>query len=386
MTSQHMTSTLAPRSDDERLEIIRTLDRLEAVGPAWTALWERAEAPIFRSHAWIKGWWSTIADRSQRELMVVLAWRGEVLEAVLPLATQKRRGMRMLEWAAKDYADYCDALLIPGASTAILHRMWNFLSAEGGFDVVLLNRLLPDAAARTLLEPAGRGGVLLRENHRTEVSLRVTGTFTTGEAWFEAHSKKVRQNYKRGVKVLSEDAKLEFRVLPQGEPVGPALTRLAELKRMWLLRNGIEAPLFDEGSPTLTALVQALADAGQLRVFVLERDGVIIAISINFVQGATMHAFLTSYDPAVEKGSPGMVLMVDYIKWSIDQGLGTIDFLCGDEGFKSRFATTTVTLESLAGSRGLTGAAAMLADRVAVKVRKWRSNRQPATEPEPAVA
>lgn len=378
--------TSASGSSDERFEIVRTLDRLAAVGPAWMELWLRSEAPIFRSHAWVMGWWSTIPDRDQRELLIVLAWRGEMLEAVLPLATSRRRGMRMLEWAAKDYADYCDALLAQDASPAILHRMWRFLSVEGSFDIVLLNRLLPDAATRALLKPAGRGEVLLRENHRTEVSLRVTGPFATGEAWFEAHAKKVRQNYKRGVKVLSEDARLEFRVLPQGEPVGPALMRLAELKRMWLLRNGIEAPLFDEGSPTLATLVQALDDAGQLRIFVLERDDVIIAISINFVQGGTMHAFLTSYDPAVEKGSPGMVLMVDYIRWSIDQGLGTIDFLCGDEGFKSRFATVTVTLESLAGSRTLIGAGAMLADRLAVKIRKWRGRNQPASVPEPAAA
>lgn len=364
-----MTGELAPRGNDERMEIVRSLDRLEAVGPAWRELWQRIDAPIFQSHAWVTAWWSTITDRDRRQLLIVLAWRGETLEAVLPLATSRRRGMRMLEWAAKDCTDYCDALVNRGTNVAVLRRMWKALSAEGGFDVVHLNRLLPQAAAWSLLERI-RGGVALSPNHRSEHSLRVVGPWTSGEAWFDAHAKKVRQNYKRGVKFLGEGADLAFRLLPADAPLEPILDRLGELKRLWLARNGIEAPLFDEGSPTLRALVKALADAGQLRIFVLERDGVVVAISVNFVQAGTMMAFLTTYDPAVERGSPGMVLMVDYIRWAFDNGLTMVDFLCGAEEFKSRFATSTVTLESLAGSRTVVGGAAMLADRLVHQFRK----------------
>lgn len=367
-----MTGELAPRANDERMEIVRTLERLEAIGPAWRELWHRIDGSIFQSHAWVTAWWSTIADRDQRRLLIVLAWRGETLEAVLPLATSQRRGMRMLEWAAKDCTDYCDALVNRGTNVAVLRRMWKALSGAGGFDVVHLNRLLPQAAAWSLLERI-RGGVVLSPNHRSEHSLRVVGPWADGDAWFDAHSKKVRQNYKRGVKFLGEGAELAFRLLPAEAPLEPILDRLGALKRLWLARNGIEAPLFDEGSPTLRALVQALADAGRLRVFVLERDGIIVAISVNFVQGNAMMAFLTTYDPAVERGSPGMVLMVDYIRWAFDNGLTMVDFLCGAEDFKSRFATSTVTLESMAGSRTVMGGAAMLADRLVHRVRKLRS-------------
>lgn len=375
-----MTSGVVQDTTTPRFEIVRDLTRLEAIGPAWQALWHASGAPIFQNHAWVTGWWRTIADRDQRQLLIVLAWNGDALEAILPFATRKRRGMRMLEWAAKDCSDYCDALIAPGTDVAILNRMWAFLSEAGGFDVAHINRLLPGAAAWVL--KASAGGVSLRDNHRIEQSLRVVGPFANGEAWFDSHSKKVRQNYKRGVKYLSEDARFEFRLLPTDTPIGPVLERLGELKRLWLARNGIDAPLFDQGSGTLPALVKTLADAGQLRVFVLERDGVIVAISVNFVQDGTMMAFLTSYDPAVERGSPGMVLMVDYIKWAFDTGLTTVDFLCGAEDFKSRFATETVTLKSIAGARSLIGRAAMLADALAQAI---RSRRARAAAPEPTV-
>lgn len=373
--------TAVSNRDEERLEIVRDLERLTALGPAWADLWRESGALIFQSHAWVHAWWSHVPDRDRRALLIVLAWRGDRLEAVLPLATNRKRSLRLLEWAAKDYTDYCDAVLRPGVPPVLLERMWGHISAEGGFDLVHLGRLLPTATVRSILNNRNHG-VLLRPNHRSEQSLRVAGTWADGDAWFEAQSKKTRQNYRRGQKFIGDNASLRSRLLPPDEPKGPALHRLAELKRLWLVRSGIEAPLFDEGSPTLAALVQALADNGQLRVFVLEREGVVVAISINFMQNATMMAFLTTYDPEFERGSPGMVLMIDYIKWSFDNGVKTVDFLCGAEDFKSRFSTNSVLLDSVAGARTLPGRAALMADRLVHWLKTWRVRRpaQPLVE------
>lgn len=353
-----------PRPD--HFEIVETSERLGEIAAEWNALWRRADARIFQSHDWVAGWWNNRPDGDRHQLRLALAWRENELVAVLPLAVSRRAGLRLLEWAAREHTDYCDALVAPGEPEGLLGALWAHVCTAGGFDLVLLSRILPGAHARSLLHHV-KGGVKLSLNRRSEQSLRVTGPFTTGGDWFEAQSKKTRQNYRRGVKFLGDDAALRFRLLPPETDLAPVLRRLAELKRLWLTRNGIDAPLFDEGATTLAALVRALADRGQLRIFTLERDGEIAAISVNFVQNGVMMAFVTTYDPAVERGSPGMVLMVDYIKWAIDEGFGTIDFLCGAEGFKSRFASEAVTLESLAGARSPLGMIAMITD----EARHW---------------
>ena len=106
-----------------------------------------------------------------------------------------------------------------------------------------------------------------------------------------------------------------------------------------------------------------LRELGVLRLFVLECDEAIVAVSINLIQRNRMMAFVTTYDPDFERASPGMLLMCDYIRWSIDHGLEEVDFLCGGEDFKRRFATRSLILSSRAGARTPLGHLALAADR-----------------------
>lgn len=365
----------AANLDSDRLEIVRSLERLHEVGPVWEALWMEADALVFQGHAWIAAWWGAVPDRDRRELFVVLAWRGDTLQAVLPLATCRWYGVRVLEWAAKDYTDYCDGLLRPGVDRDLLRRMWDHAVASGGFDAAYLTHVLPTAAA-TVFTDRGLGSAGgLRPYHRQASSLRVVGPFASSQTWFDSHSGNARRNYRRSLKALGENAKVRFRLLPPDEPIGPALQRCAELKRAWCERNGLVAPLFDEDSPMFAALVGVLADKKLLRIFTLERDGVIVAMTVNFMQHDIMMAYVTTYDAAFERASPGTILLFDYIRWSIDHGATTIDFLCGDEDYKHRFANQRVTLKSFAAGRSLLGNAALSADRAVHRVKRLRDRR-----------
>ncbi|MCV3208649.1 GNAT family N-acetyltransferase [Mesorhizobium sp. YC-39] len=365
----------------ERLEIIRSADRLAAIEAEWMHLWHRTDGLIFQSHAWVSAWWSTVADRDQRALRIGLVWNGDRLVAVMPLAIGKRRGLRFLEWAASSYTDYGDMLVAPECSLSALQDLWAQLCDAGGFDLAFLNRLLPDAAARKIFAVGASSGIRLRPNHREEVSYRVAGHWKSGAAWLEDQSKKTRQNYRRGIKALEdikaleETGEVKFRLLAPDEPLQPILDRLSVLKRRWLTEHSRESQLFEEGTPVLAALVDVLARAGVLRIFVLECNGVMIAVSINFIQRQVMMAFVTTYDPDYSRASPGIILIMDYIRWSIDHGLGMVDFLCGAESFKNKFATQAVTLQSVLGPRTAQGTLASVADGIRQRIRHARQRR-----------
>ncbi|PDQ21808.1 GNAT family N-acetyltransferase [Mesorhizobium sanjuanii] len=360
----------------ERLEIVRSADRLAAVEAQWMQLWHRTDGLIFQSHAWVSAWWSTVADRDQRALRIGLVWNGDRLVAVIPLAIGKRKGLRFLEWAASSYTDYGDILVAPECSLSALQDLWAQLCDAGGFDLAFLNRLLPDAAVRKIFAAGGASsGIRLRPNHREEVSYRVGGPWKSGAAWFEDQSKKTRQNYRRGIKTLEETGKVKFRLLAPDEPLQPVLDRLSVLKRRWLVQHSRESQLYEEGTPVLAALVDVLARAGVLRIFVLECDGVMVAVSINFIQRQVMMAFVTTFDPDFSRASPGIILIMDYIQWSIDHGLGMVDFLCGAEAFKNKFATQAVTLQSVLGTRTAQGTLASVADGIRERIRHARQRK-----------
>lgn len=354
------------------IETITSYQEFAALAPAWDALWQRADGLVFQSHAWIDAWWRTATRREERDLAIGLVWNGAELEAVLPFATIRRRGVTVLEWAAKEHSDYGDALLAPDRNRDAVSALWWEIAATGRFDMLYLNRLLPDAAIRSIIAQDITAGTL-RPNHRSEISYRVAGPWQRGGDWFEAQSKKTRQNYRRGRKFMEESGELRFRLMEPDEALEPVLDRVAALKRKWLARHGRASDLFDEGAPALAALVDVMRRLGILHVFVLELAGTVVAVSINVVQRRRMMAFITTYDPEFERASPGMVLMMDYIQWSIDQGLEMVDFMCGGEDFKRRFATESETLDSVTGARTLMGRLAVLADNAGHALRNWRA-------------
>ncbi|HTO27991.1 MAG TPA: GNAT family N-acetyltransferase, partial [Devosia sp.] len=272
----------------DRLEVVTDGVRLAEIGAAWDDLWTRSDGLIFQSHAWISAWWQTLPDREHRHLRIGLVWNGDRLDAVMPLCVHRRRGLRFLEWAANSYSDYEDILASSDCPPETLQRLWKALTALGGFDIALLNRLRPGALARELsgsgVQPA------LVPNHRSEVSHRVTGAWSSGAAWFASQSKKARQNYRRKQSAIAEFGKPQFRLLGPDEPLRPVLARLSALKRQWLDARGRTSTLFEEGEAALSALVEAMARAGVLRLFVLEVDGLIVSISINFEQQGTLMA------------------------------------------------------------------------------------------------
>lgn len=357
----------------ERLEVVSSADRLAAVESAWMELWQRTGGLIFQSHGWISAWWGTVRDRDQRSLRIGLIWNGDRLVAVIPLAIGRRKGLRFLEWAATSYTDYGDILVAPECSQSALDQLWARIWSKGGFDIAFINRLLPDAAAQRVFKPGVSGGIKLRRDHREEVSYRVAGQWSNGAEWLATHPKKTRQNYRRGLKMLEEAGEVKFRLLAPDEPLAPILERLSVLKRRWLEQHARESDLFQEGEAVLAALVDVLARAGVLRIFVIECNGAMVAVSINIVQNDVMMAFVTTYDPEFSRASPGMVLIVDYIQWSIDHGLRMVDFLCGGYAFKSRFATEGVTLQSVLGARTPQGKLASFADRVRQKIKSRRA-------------
>ncbi|MDJ0390004.1 GNAT family N-acetyltransferase [Roseomonas sp. E05] len=357
-----------------RIELINAWPRCAAVALAWQDLERRADADLFRSHAWIAAWWRA-GPKPDFSLRIATAWRGEALVGVLPLVLRRHQGVRVLEWAAKDCTDYCDVLLAPDVeATAVLGRMWKAVRQEGGYDMAYLSHVLPHSAAAAL---AGHpGGIEMRPGRRQAAATGVTlAGYASPHAFFQSLGKKGRNNHLRGLRILEEAGPVSFR-LAEAEETRALVQKLFAMKQA-LLNPGEAATILSDDGTLLNAMVQAAAERGILRLFVLEAGGRLAAGLICFAEGTRLAAYLTTYDVAFARASPGSVILVEAVQWAIANNFGTVDFLCGDEAYKRRLADCTQSLGSLVAARTPLGLAALLADRfspLAVQIRNLRKN------------
>jgi CelD/BcsL family acetyltransferase involved in cellulose biosynthesis len=354
-----------------RTETITDAGRFAAIRPAWQQLWESAGGYIFQSHDWIAAWHSAISERRDIKLQVAVAWDGDQLRGVWPCSIQRRSGLRVLTWAAQLFSDYCDCLVDPGdEGDGIVALLWDTIVRYGGFDLISLQQLRPDARCRLYLDQLASEGTRLQYGQRSERCMRIENQWPDGETFFRSLNKKGRNNHTRGKRILGElGGDVSFRSIEPAEVVGGLLDEIIELKQGWLRANDPNSTLLGHDALVLRAILDRALRSGLARIFLLECGGKIAAASVNFVYAGRMEAYFTSYDATFDRASPGTILIVEYSRWSFDRGLRHVDFLRGEEAFKFRMANAETILSSFSGARTLMG-------QVAVSGHRWLSRRR----------
>lgn len=337
-----------------QIEVVTTASRLATLGEAWQRLWQRSKGDIFQAHAWVMA--AIGGPAAPCRLRVSVAWKNGELIAVLPLQIRPRHLLRTLEWIGPEFSDYCDGLAVPEASAVVLSDLWSAVRQLGGFDLIRLSQVRPDARVRRILNapPGPAGGLAMGDKIIPCLGIRNDGG--NGEAWFRTLNKKGRNNFTRGRRILEElGGEVALTIHQSHESIGATLDQVLHLKRNWLLATKPASLFLGEAGNILRSALLAAAETGLLRLFLLTSGGTICAASINFVYPDRLQAYLTAYDPRFERASPGTILIIEYTKWAFDHGLDYVDFLRGDEPFKFRLGNTSVRLNDYAGAQTLLG-------------------------------
>ena len=177
-----------------RTEIVTDAARFFSIKQAWRQLWERSGGFIFQDHDWISGWLSGMQGRRELKLLVALIWDGETLRAAMPCAVHRRSGLRVLTWAAQLFSDYCDCLVDPAHEAAgVMPMLWNGIQRFGGFDLISLQQVRPDAKCRDYLSQLAEKGISLQLGDRSERCMRIENRWSDGEAFFSIAEQKGTQ-------------------------------------------------------------------------------------------------------------------------------------------------------------------------------------------------
>ena len=348
------------------LEVVTDLAEFAGLEDGWDKLWRRAHGSVFQSHPWIDAWLRHDPDAKAWRLHVAVARRDGQVAAILPLAIRRYHGVRILEFAAQRFSDYCDGIGPPD----LLQELWLDVVRRGGFDVVRLKNVPLDAVTRPALASSGMSFLTDADD---EVSLRLASVWPDGEAWLRTLNKKKKSNNARGWRMLAESGEVTVECFRQAIPA-EVVRHLAELKSQWLRETEAEWSALLAGGPgLLIAFTESLARVDRLHAFVIRCGGEIVAGAVNAVHGKRVWAFFSAYDPRFQRASPGILLMTEYTRRAFDEGFEEIDYLRGNETYKFEFATTHAQSRRYTGSATLRGRLALSAIQLQTALRERRA-------------
>lgn len=317
-----------------RVDLIESLDALEAHADAWHALLEAAipgrslfyRLPMLRAMAPVHAPPQHAGGR--RSPFFLLAWRGDTLVGGLPLVLEhkplSRAGVRILRlWGGDgsslglegDLPLMGDARAVLGAFDAALRD-----GLRHRYDLLVLGYLRGDAAAGAALRDAWPDATWTAEA-LTAHHIDLTAGFAAYRA--SRPASRLRELARRKRK-LAEAHRLEHRIRSRLTPDELAdVLRLHSERQQQLTSRGARREFLSHASGRLDALTAALAaaaDADAARHHLLYADGTLAAFVLTLVDGDTVLTWPTAIDERFAAFGPGTLVFWEAVAHEFARG------------------------------------------------------------------
>ena len=291
---------------------ITTSEELAGIFAPWLELWrEQPTATPFQSPMWLLPWWRHFGSN---DLNVIATRDGARLRSLAPLYVIREDGESLGMFLGTGISDYLDILgTDPPDLTTTECQMWDLQQLRS--DSPLLRMPLADGWTDNI-EEQDRCVVLSIEN--------------AGEALqnlLSTHFRKKLRYYQRSLDCTFEDA--------DAGNLDALLDALFELHAARWQRRGMPGMLADDVIQQFhREVARAMLDAGALRMHAMRSQDRIVAVFYGFAHRDTVSYYLSGYDPALEKHSPGTLIVAHAIEKAVREGATTFDFLRGAEDYK----------------------------------------------------
>lgn len=308
------------------IEELTSIDQLRSIEPLWNELWRRdPSATPFQSPNWVLPWFRHFGSG---EVLALASRNGEQLDALAPLFILRdeddpSESLGMLIGTGN--TDYLDVLSTTGAPIdEMLVRMTAADCAM--WDLQQLRETSP--LIRASAPPNCEDMV---EQHDACLVLSIENAGEALENITSTHFRKKLRYYRRS---FEREGTIEF-VTPTAETLDRFMTELFDLHAArWKVRGlpGMLAADVDQAFHRDVA--RRMFDAGALRMDSLRLNDRTVAIFYGFAHHHTVYYYLGGYDPALEKLSPGTLIVAHAIEEAVKSGATTFDFLRGAEDYK----------------------------------------------------
>jgi CelD/BcsL family acetyltransferase involved in cellulose biosynthesis len=331
------------------VRVLALLEEILAISSEWQALDQKSTAPMtwFQSFEWCRNWLEIHGEASGSPLIFQLLRGGRTI-AIWPMMKHHSRfGVKTLRSLGEPHTQYSNILTENGfLNLEEVNALRQALASLPGVDTAQFANVLANSPLASVLS----SHVPLPELADAAVQLDLS-SFGSLADYERTLSKKSLRNLKRGARLLSEQAKLDFKVLRPGAPrYREFIDAAIIMKKKWLReRARVGHGLLLPGHDRFLAAMTAVADGTDgPYVFAVLSDGRPVAVEIGYLQRKHYYCYLGAFDWDLRICSPGKVQMHRTIAWLIQHGALTYDLLANAEGYKQDYCSVQTQLCSYA--------------------------------------
>jgi CelD/BcsL family acetyltransferase involved in cellulose biosynthesis len=288
------------------------------------AITSKENGTVFQSFEWNSNWMASF--RPLQEQVVLAVFDNDDLVAIIPVYSRKIFVFWFYHFIADNVSDYADLVIIR-ESEALMDYLMQFRDKQftGLNKFFFFRNIALESWAFKLWSP------------NCSSALFSQTVISKNEKFYLKNNCKKKQvkNNERLIKRLEEEGKLVFEMFDSSHE---NLSSLIENKKIALAKKSQSSILFN---PSFKEMLKKLIDNknGHWFISTLKINGQVIASSINAIHGTRFYYYMPSFNNEFYKFSPSSLLLqfllnelgrMDHIK--------TIDFLKGDESYKSVWA------------------------------------------------
>ena len=301
------------------------------LGSRYASMWDC----LFALPPWLEAWWHEFGFEA--ELYLGAVRQGGTITGIAPL---RLRGTEAFFIGDADVCDYLDFVIVPGREMEFFNTLLDDLRRRG-ISRLDLRPLRPNSAVLAHL-------IGIARDRKYEVSCKVEGISLEVDLppiWQEylgTLTQKQRHEVKRKLRRLWEAGDVNYRMLEENESAFQFMVTFLKLFR----ESGQDKATFltARRESFFTSLAKAMAQAGLLRLGILELNEYPVAAVMCFDYNNTVFLYNNGYDPEYRFLSVGLISKVLCIKDSVERGRSKFDFLKGAEGYKYRLGGKEVNL------------------------------------------
>ena len=319
------------------LKIYRNFD--DELESKWKSLEKKCNNYfIFQCYDWLFHWQQTIGCKYFINPFIIAVSHRDTVVALYPLALRRILGAKILEFMGGEQSDYNVPIIADDyLSTKNMLTIWHIVKV-----------VLPDHHIKLFLRIPQL--IVKEENNlcsiwkMRKVSSAYSSTLPQSmKVLRDKIPKKIISDSRRQTRRLSEQGKLSFFVAKTDSEYKRLIRPMLEQKRTRYQQTGVRDILAEQAVQNFYEKIVIKPESTfQIHLSALMLDEKVLATHWGGVHNGRFYFLMPSYANQWGKYSPGRLLLVKLIEWSIDNHIETFDFTIGSEDYKKSYCDQEV--------------------------------------------